>query len=403
MDEVIDSPVVDAPVEDTPVVDTPEVVDTPAPVEETAEAPAADAEQPAPEEDLNPFEDLKPDGVNGGRYFCTKTKWERLTRADAALRQFNEVVPGLTPEAVKENFTRAISAQNLLDDWHSTDPSMVDRAASFMFEKAPPQAVGRVAMHVMDLLPERAPEVFEQIQTQMRDGLIDQWYQSAIRNGDENLFKAIQNIELLSTGQFRTPDQFQQPDPQRQQVETLQQRLARYEQQEEANRQRMYMSMAQEVDNAAEMAKSAEIDKMIPAEMVEAYKGKPDLDQVKLLLKSEVDKQLSGNPIWRAQIDREIKIAKNSPSEQARARVAATIRTYAAEVLARRAKPIIDKFAATAVANNAKVHHAQAKLQARREPAGLAGTSSPNGDWMARAKAQGKTSLEELAQFWANQ
>lgn len=392
----VEAPVTETPVEETTAVDT-AVVDTPGVVEET---PAAEAEQPA-EDVVSPFEELKPDGINGGRYFCTKTKWERLTAADNAIRQFEEVMPGITVDAVKENFTRAISAQNLLDDWHSTDPETIDRAASFMFEKAPPQTIGRVAEHVMSLLPERAPEVFNQIQKQFQGSMIEQVYQAAIQANDGNLFKACQNMELALTGQFRTPEQFQQPDPQRQQLETMQQRLQRYEDQERAQQQRYYQSMAQEVEASVDQAKSSEIEKMIPPAVAEAYKGKPDLGQLNLLLKSEVDTALNGNPIWRAQIARELKIAKTNPSEQTRAKVEATVRSFAAQVLARKAKPIIDKFAATAVANNAKVHQAQAKLQARREPAGLAGTSSPNGDWLSQAK--GKMSLEEAAAKWASQ
>ena len=396
----VDAPV-ETQVEGTQAVDNP-VVDTTTAAEDTTATTAATAEGEQPvEETPDPFEDLQPDGVDGGRYFCTKTKWNRLTTADKTMRAFEEVMPGLTVESVKENFTRAISAQNLLDDWHSTDPATIDRAANFMFEKAPPETIGRVAEHVMNLLPERAPQVFDQIQTQMRDGLIEQWYQAAIQANDGNLFKAVQNIELLSTGQFRTPEQFQQPDPQRQQFETMQQKLARYEAQEQAMRDRTYQSLAQQVDNAAEAAKSSEIEKMIPKEVVDAYQGKPDLGHLTLLLKSEVDRELNGNPIWRAQLAREIKIAKTNPSEQTRAKVEATIRTFTAQVLARRAKPIIDKFAATAVANNAKVHQAQAKLQARREPTGLAGTSSPNDNWLETAK--GKMTLEEAAAKWAGQ
>jgi hypothetical protein len=387
-----------APVADTPAVETAPAVDaTPAPDAVETAAP----ETPEVVED-DPFGDVTPDKVdeNGKLYSCSKTKWDRMWGSDKFKRSLEEAVgPNPSVEVIQEHWKRSLGSQALLDDWNSGEPDSVKRAADFMLLKAPPATISHLAERALEMLPQVAPEAYQQITGQVQNQMLDSVYQHSIQTGDANLFKACQNMELALTGRFRTETDFQAPDPQAQQYNSLQEQLNAYRAREQAQQQQHYQSLAQQIDTQVEQAKSAEIEKMIPKEVADAYRGKPEWNQLNLLLKSEIDGALNNNPIRRAELMRDLRNAKTSPSEQTRGIVDATVRRFAADVLARRAKPIIDKFAATAVAANAKVHQTQAKLQARREPAGLSGTASPNSNRIAQWKAEGVPFDEQLRRF----
>lgn len=387
-----------APVVDTPAVETtPEVEATPA--TETAETPVAETTEVVEDD---PFGDVTPDKVDetGKLYSCSKTKWDRMWGRDKAWRELEETVgPNPTVQAISEHWKRSLGSQALLDDWNSGEPESVKRAADFMLMKAPPETISHLAERALEMLPQVAPQAYQQITGQVQNQMLDSVYQHSIQTGDANLFKACQNMELALTGRFRTENDFQAPDPQAQQFSSLQEQLNAYKAREQAQQQQHYQSLAQQIDTQVEQAKSAEIEKLIPKEVADAYKGKPEWNQLNLLLKSEIDGALNNNPIVRAQLMRELRIAKTSPSEQTRSIAEATMRTFAASIMARRAKPIIDKFAATAVAANAKVHQAQAKLQARREPTGLSGAASPNSNRIAQWKAEGVPFDEQLRRF----
>lgn len=396
-----DQAILDAPVntEDvTPPVET-TAVEAPPPETETTEVVTDAVSEEIPAEE-NPFDDVKPDKVEGKLYSCSETKWNRMWGSDKFKRAVDDAVgPGVTPEIIAQHWKRSLGSQALLDDWHSGEPDSVERATNFLLEKAPPATVAHIAEKAMALLPKMAPDAYQQLTGQVQAQTLDSVYQQAVRSNDTNLFKACQNMELALTGKYRTEADFQAVDPRDQQFQTLQQQLSQYQAREQEMQQRHYQSLAQEVDQHIEQAKSSEIEKVIPQQVAEAYKGKPEWNQLNLLLKSEVDEALNSHPIVRSQLNRELRIAKSSPSAEARAVAEATVRGFAANVLARRAKPIIDKFAANAVAANAKMHSAQAKLQARREPTGLSSAASPNSNRIAQWKAEGLSFDEQLRRF----
>lgn len=318
-------------------------------------------------------------------------RWKRVY--DGGYKQFQAMqaaVPGITPEAARDNYEFASGFQQMQADFRSGTPEGVGRVAEFLtkgIEGAPPESFGILTESLTDTLRETNPGAYAAFESKVLapavQDVVQELYAEAKRTGNLMVKWAAQALDYKATGKYRDPAQAVQQttanDPlaareadiqrREQAIEsnTAAERNAAWSQQFDTVNSNLTGVITKAVDSAlknvaSEYEQYPETLKAIRGQVAQGIRQKIDSDpQFVGSLDSNIRAmQAAYNRAWsRGQrLDLSADIGRLVAQYEARAS------SFAASV----AKPIVNEASAKLVKNNEAVHEKRAANEGKRAP-----------------------------------
>ena len=328
--------------------------------------------EPEPEPEPEPTDEIQPDKVSqdGKTYFCRAAKAKALLADRQFVNDIRAKIPNATVEALTDNYSRVVALDELLDDLDSGDSGRVGKAAGyFMGEQQNPQSVALFADQVVRTAAQRHPQVYQQIAGKVISGYVQTLYDQALKSGDKGLLALAQNIDFKQRGKFMGEADFAQRDPHSD-------RLADIERRERELTERQSRERASFVDQQMAAAKSAEesaitedIEKALEP-VAKAFRDTPYWRHMTRDIRDAIGEAIKANPNWKRQYDLQERKTRQNPTDEAKATLTAMMRQFAAPIIAKQKKAVIETHTQTVMGKAAAAHQKQQQIAAKKEPAG---------------------------------
>lgn len=387
LDSAIDSiqvPETTAPAAtETPEPPPPAEAAAPEPEPESQVEETQEAAPPATEPEINDFDEIKPDReADGGKTFhFSANKTKALMAARDFRQRLQEAIPNATIEDLQDNFRRTVELDRMLTDYESGDP---ERVGGVLEAWVNPQANPASLMAFADMAPAKLsqahPQAFQRLETNILANYVQRAYQEASRSGDERLLEIAQNLDYRLNGRFRQAQELQQQrDPMQAERRQFEVERRQWTQQQAQQRTQWVQQQLAVKDEAVSQALAAEIAKPLQTkgpdgktieDRLKALPGGGELKEfVTTRLNSAVEQAMKANPAWKAQYDLAEQRYKDNPSDKGRLEALVTMkRQFAAPVIAKQAKAVIDAVTGNFLGQNAAAHRQLQQTQDRTEP-----------------------------------
>jgi hypothetical protein len=374
----------DAPMEATadapPELDAPAEEPEPEPEAESMEEPEPEPEPepevepeqaPEPEPEPEPTDEIQPDKVSqdGKTYFFRAAKAKALLADRQFVNDIRAEIPNATVEQLKQQYARTVALDEQIDNVDSGDPERVARAADWFLEGATPQGIGVFADHMVRTVAQKYPEVYRQISGKVLAGYTQSLYDAALKTGDKALLALAQNLDYKQRGKFMGEADFARRDP-------YAERAADLERRERELNDRQARERAAFVDQQMTAAKAAQdaaitedIEKALEP-VAKAFKDTPHWRHMIRDFRDAIEEAIKANPTWKRQYDIQERKVRQNPTEESKAALATMMRQFAAPVIAKNKKAVIEAHTQTVMGKAAAAHQKQQQIAAKREPTG---------------------------------
>lgn len=358
-----DAPPATAPTpEAAPVAPAPAAPDgTPAAPPIAEPTPEGQPTAPAPLDFSDPAS-TQPDSVDadGKRFFCTKTKWDRLTGAADFVKGLQELVPEVTLDGITDRIKQANAATHMMQLFQesATNPQAIKDVVDLFSGGNNPTPEDRAAfaalmMDGLGRLSNLNPQAYQHVQRVHDNQGIARLQERARQTMDlgqrEQAIALAQQFELAVTGKFTPREQWLNAraiDPAAQ-LQFERQQFERQKQQEAQTRQQQWGdyvvrtqgdAILSEVQAASAKLKGTAAERFIPT--------------VEQELLAVVKKTEEAHEEWRYEHDMLYRQAMNTPGEQTLKQVVEYRKRIAEQIVRRMAPDIISKYSNVVLQNN---------------------------------------------------
>jgi hypothetical protein len=373
---------------------TPEVPAEGTPPTPTPEVPPGEAPTP-PEDVLDLTGGVEPDSIDadGKRHFYTVAKSQRLQAAGKLVQSLQEVMPVVTPEAIRERIERANAADYMMTKYQAAaqDPGqvkeLIDLFATDEQGQATPDtqaAFSALIFEGLSRLPQVNPKAFQHVLAVHNNhtvtALRDRARQLVDPAAREQAVALALRFEEAVTGKFTPSQQWLQNQPQ-DPIEAGRQQLEReradFQRQRLQVRQTEQQRWAGHVGSTQEQAVASEVDAQLA--VVKDPSVAPYLNNMRSDLLQAVAKAELEHPEWQNAWENLQQQALLKPSEQTLRAVTDFRRNIAKRVVRANAQAVIERYSNVALANNQAAHLKAGQRPPNEPTPNGVGTPAPNG------------------------
>ncbi len=346
-----------------------------------------DAEKAESELDDDVFDLPK---VPGKGFYVTERKRDRLFSALRFQQAVEQVMPGVTPESVKEMSLYNIGAQRLIDDLTGGN---VDYGINYLLNRSgDPAVAASMAEAVVKRLPEVAPQVHQRLVAEAIKGKISSLYEQAVRANDDAMFALAQRLDLSENGTYQTKEDFSPAPKADPKVAELEREVQQHRQAAETARQEQVRQVIAETDTAMAKAVEKEIEDALAP--VAHLKGKPQWRVIVSELRDRVKTEARTNDVYKRDFDLKAQQLRKTPTSQARQALVDKVTALARQVAKTHRKSVIEEVTGGVAASSQAAHKQHQAAAAKAEP-GTGGVPPSTPDAIERLR-QAKTFDETL-------
>lgn len=372
----------------------PEVVTADAPADELPpldeppadyEPPVAEAATPEAPEDVEHLAEITADKVEGGKYYTTKAKWDRLTAADKTVQQLRELDPAITVDAIKGMFTRTQALDEMLGHHLSGDPRRVASVASYFVgtgqdgrPNQSPQTVSAFADAVLANAARHYPGAFQTVERKMLATIAQKQYAKFQRSKNPDDGALAQNLDFMARGDFRRDLGQQQAAP----ADPLAAERAALNRERQTYHQRLqqdHQATVYHAVNAAESDAKAEVEKIIEAALssipTNVREKKPvEFKHAVRDLRESFEEATRTNANYTTARTNLLSQLRTNPTQEARSALVAFDQKWASWLIGKAKPEVVSRFSDVVMQQTQAANAKYEKLQERREPGGNSGS-----------------------------
>lgn len=328
--------------------------------------------------------------VPGKGFYVTERKRDRLFGALRFQQAVEQVMPGVTPEAVKELSLYNTGAQRLIADLTGGN---VEYGMNFILSQAKDPAVAAsMAEAVVKRLPEVAPQVHERLVTGAIQDKITSLYEQAVKTGNDAMFALAQQLDINVNEKYQTKDDFSPAPKADPKMAALEQEVQQHRQAAESARQEQVRQVVAQTDTAMAQAVEKEIEAALSP--VAHLKGKPQWRVIVSDLRDKVKSEARTNDAWKRDFDLKAQQLRQTPTSQARQALVDKVTALARQVARTHRKAVIEEVTGGIAASSQAAHKQHQAAAAKAEP-GTGGVPPSTPDALERVR-QAKTFDEAL-------
>jgi hypothetical protein len=238
-----------------------------------------------------------------------------------------------------------------------------------MGEQQNPQSVALFADQVVRTAAQRHPQVYQQIQGKVINGYISTLYDKAVKDNDKGLLALAQNLDFKQRGKFLGEADFAQRDPHADRLADLERRERALTDRQERERATFAEQQMAAAKQAEEAAINEDIEKALEP-VAKAFKDTPHWRHMKRDIQDAIGEAIKANPTWKRTYDIQERKVRQNPTEESKAALATMMRQFAAPIIAKNKKAVIEAHTQTVMGKAAAAHAKQQQIAAKREPAG---------------------------------
>ncbi len=349
------------------------------PVEEPAPEPEPEPEaeeqptaEPEPEPEPEPTDEIQPDKVStdGKTYFFRAAKAKALLADRQFVNDIRAKIPHATVETLEGHYEQAVEHRELLDDLNSGDPGRVARRVErFIGENSDPRIVGLFTDNVVRATAQRYPQAYQQIEGKVLATYTKSLYDAALRTNDKALLALAQNLDFKQRGKFLGETDFAQRDPHADRLADIERRERELNERQNRERAAFVEQQMAAAKQAEEAAITEDIEKALEP-VAKAFKDTPHWRHMTRDIRDAIEEAKKANPTWKRQYDIQEARVKQNPTEESKAALATMMRQFAAPVIAKNKKAVIEAHTQTVMGKAAAAHQKQQQIAAKREPTG---------------------------------
>jgi len=369
--------------------------------EASADDAQADDTQAAVEDDSDEFPEPvgeRQDKRGRKLLMYEQGRLDNWKKRSGQMLQLEQEIPGFNVDAAKDAFTKSQAAQELLDDFHSADPTRVDDVLGF-YATENPHALGVMAMRLPGVLQRTNPRAYGALVSGMVEGLqqsnpqlyskiggeaiqaklgeIHEQAKRLVEDGHQGAQNYLNAVDAISHFMNRRPfqaGQSRQEQPQQQNGDDP--RLTQMQNQLQRERSIRVNSFDGETQTAISSARDQEIDNSL-ASVKDHYKDRPrEWRNLVRDFKDAVEERASKTPIWAREnerIQRDIRAAVLNgdlkSAKEFQKQLVLRHRQLAADVIRANRKTLIDSDTQKVLQSNATRHQQAKTSQQQRESA----------------------------------